>query len=147
MKFWPFVLKILSWNEILKSINDHNSVTNLRNIAGNNRNLNVVNINAYIKGCGILSICSKDIEQKRNSDTNLDPQVCYKGAKNDKLHVQSQPRSYIYAMWWNYIYLLSRYWTETKFWHQSTMLKICEKLKSNNSNLDLVNVNAFAKFG
>ena len=28
------------------------------------------NMNAYIKFCEILSICSQDIERKRNSDVN-----------------------------------------------------------------------------
>ena len=30
------------------------------------------NMNAYIKFCEILSICSQDIERKRNSDVNQD---------------------------------------------------------------------------
>ena len=36
----------------------------------NNRNLDLVNMNAYIKFGEILSICSQDIEQKRNSGVN-----------------------------------------------------------------------------
>ena len=73
MKFYPFVLNILSANEILTYIKGHNSVTNLRKMTGNNTNLDLVNINAYIKFGEILSICSKDIEQKRNSDINQGP--------------------------------------------------------------------------
>ena len=51
--------------EILKSIKGHSSVSNLRKIAGNNPNLDLVAINAYIKFGEILSICSQDIEQKQ----------------------------------------------------------------------------------
>ena len=35
--------------------------------------LDLVNINAFIKFGQILSICSKDIERKRNSDMNQGP--------------------------------------------------------------------------
>ena len=35
--------------------------------------LDLVNINVFIKFGQILSICSKDIEQKRNSDINQGP--------------------------------------------------------------------------
>ena len=44
------VLKILNRNIILMSINGHNSVTNKSHMTGNNPNLDIVNINAYIKG-------------------------------------------------------------------------------------------------
>ena len=63
-------LKILSRNKILTSIKGHNSVTNQQKITGNNPNLEIVNINAYTKFGEILSICSPDIEWKRNSDKN-----------------------------------------------------------------------------
>ena len=39
----------------------------------NNHNLNLVNINAYIKFGEILSICSQDIERKQNSDISQGP--------------------------------------------------------------------------
>ena len=64
-------------------INGHNSVTNLRKMMCNNPNLDLVNINAYTKFCKILSFCSQDIEQKRNSDINQGPELYYKCAKND----------------------------------------------------------------
>ena len=48
-KFHPFVLKILSGNEIPTSIKGHNSVINLRKCMRNNHNLNAFNINAYIQ--------------------------------------------------------------------------------------------------
>ena len=36
----------------------------------NNPNVDLVNMNAYIKFGEILSICSQDIEQKQNSGVN-----------------------------------------------------------------------------
>ena len=39
----------------------------------NNLNIDLVNINAYIKFGEILSICSQDIERKRNSGVNQGP--------------------------------------------------------------------------
>ena len=49
VKFYQFVLKILSGNDILTSIKGHNSVINLWKLTCNNPNLDVVNINAYAK--------------------------------------------------------------------------------------------------
>ena len=49
----------------------HNSVTKLRKMTGNNPNLYLVNINAYIKFGQILSIRSQDNEWKRKSDIYL----------------------------------------------------------------------------
>ena len=40
-------------------------------MTGNNPNLDLVNINAYIKFGEILSICSKNIERKRNSHKSI----------------------------------------------------------------------------
>ena len=42
-------------------------------MTGNNTNPDLVNINAYTKSDEILSICSKDIERKRNSAINQGP--------------------------------------------------------------------------
>ena len=39
----------------------------------NNPNVNLVNMNAYIKFGEILSICSQDIEQKLNFGVNQGP--------------------------------------------------------------------------
>ena len=44
----------------------HNSSTNVLNMMCNNPNLDFVNINAYIEFGENLSVCSQDIEQKRN---------------------------------------------------------------------------------
>ena len=41
-------------------------------------------MNAYIKFGEILSICSKDIERKPNSDINQGPKLCYQFAKNNR---------------------------------------------------------------
>ena len=42
-------------------------------MTGNNPNLDLVNMNAYIKFSEILSICFKDIERKQNSEINKGP--------------------------------------------------------------------------
>ena len=65
VKFCPLVLKILSGNEILRSINGRNSVANLRNLTLYNPNLDLINVNVYTKFGQILSIGSQDIERKR----------------------------------------------------------------------------------
>ena len=41
-------------------------------MTGNNPNLNLVNMKAYIQFGEILSICSQDIEQKQNYDRWMD---------------------------------------------------------------------------
>ena len=40
-------------------------------MTGTNPNLNIVNINNYVKFGSILLSCSQDIEEKRNSDIPL----------------------------------------------------------------------------
>ena len=49
----------------------------------NNPKLGLVNVDVNIKFGHILSICSQDIEQKRNSDINQGPLLCQNFAKND----------------------------------------------------------------
>ena len=71
--FCEFVLKILSGNEILKSIKGHNSVKILRKMTGNNPKLDLVNVDVHTKFGRILSIRSQDIEWKQNSDVNQGP--------------------------------------------------------------------------
>ena len=71
--FCQFVLKILSGNEILKSIKGRNSFKILRKMTGNNPKLCFVNVDGQIKFGPILSICSQDIERKQNSDVNQGP--------------------------------------------------------------------------
>ena len=72
-------------------------------MTGNNPNLDLVNMNAYIKFGEIMPICIQDIERKRNSDLK---------AKTIKKYVTNE-----------------------------------SKLTGNNPNLDLVNMNAYIKFG
>ena len=71
--FCEFVLKILSGNEILKSIKGRNSVKILLKMTGNNPKLGFVNDDVHTKFGQILSICFQDIERKRNSDVNQGP--------------------------------------------------------------------------
>ena len=68
VQFRPFILKILSGTEILTSMKGHYSVANLPKMTLFNPN--VINVNVYTKFCKILSIHSKDIKRKRNSDIN-----------------------------------------------------------------------------
>ena len=70
--FCQFVLKILSKNRILTSIKGSNSVANLqkKHTKIYNTNIVLVNDNVFAKFGLILSIRSKDIEQKPNSDIN-----------------------------------------------------------------------------
>ena len=70
VRFCQFVLKILSGNEILTSIMGSNSVKILRKMTGNNPKLDLDNVDVHTKFGQILSICSQDIERKRNSDIN-----------------------------------------------------------------------------
>ena len=49
----------------------------------NNPNLDVGNMNAYIKFGETLSICSQDIERKQNFRIKQDPGLWYKCGKND----------------------------------------------------------------
>ena len=70
VQFCQFVLKIFSGNEILTSIKGRNSVKILRKMTGNNPKLDLVNDDVQTKFGRILSICSQDIERKRNSDVN-----------------------------------------------------------------------------
>ena len=73
VRFCQFILKILSGNEILTSIKGRNSVKILQKITGNNTKLDHVNVDVHTKFGRILSMCSQDIERKRNSDVNQGP--------------------------------------------------------------------------
>ena len=64
VKFCPFVLKILSGNENLRSIKGGNSGANLRNLTLYNPNLDTINVNVYTKFGSIVPIGSQDNEQK-----------------------------------------------------------------------------------
>ena len=62
MKFYTFILKIWSKNQILESIKGRNSVANLRKTTINNTNIDLVNDDVHTKFGLILSISSQDIE-------------------------------------------------------------------------------------
>ena len=73
VRFYQFVLEILSRNEILTSIKGRNSVKILRKMTGNNPKLDLVNVDVHTKFGQILSIRCLDIERKQNSDVNQGP--------------------------------------------------------------------------
>ena len=60
-------------NSDLKAKTIKKYVTNESKLIGNNPNLDLVNMNEYIKFGEIMPICIQDIEQKRNSDVNQGP--------------------------------------------------------------------------
>ena len=66
----------IEWNlysEFLTSIKSCYSVKILRKVTGNIAKLDHVNVDVHIKSGQILSICSRDIERKQNSDLNQGP--------------------------------------------------------------------------
>ena len=73
VRFCQLVLKILSGNKILMSIKGSNSVKILQKMTGNNPKLDLVNVDVHTKFGQILSICSQDIERKRNFGNNEGP--------------------------------------------------------------------------
>ena len=64
---------ILSKNQILMSIKDHNSVAKLRKTIIYNTDVDLVNDDVCTKFGLILSICSQDIQKKTNSGLNQGP--------------------------------------------------------------------------
>ena len=70
VRFFQFVLEILSGNKILTSIKGRNSVKILRKMMGDNPKLDHVNVDVHTKFGQILSISSRDTERKQNSDVN-----------------------------------------------------------------------------
>ena len=73
VRFCQFIRNIWSGNYILTSIKGCYSVKILRKMTDNNAKLDHVNVDVHIKFGQILSICSRDIERKRNSDVNQGP--------------------------------------------------------------------------
>ena len=70
VRFYQFVLEILSGNKILTSFKGRNSVKILQEMTGNNPKLDFVDVDVHTKFGQILSICSRNNERKRNSDVN-----------------------------------------------------------------------------
>ena len=81
VSFCLFILKILSKNEILKSIKGRNSVANLQKTIIYNTNVDFVNDNGYTKFGLNRSIRFQDIEQKLNSNVNQGSKLCCKLAE------------------------------------------------------------------
>ena len=73
VKFCRCVLKILTGKEMLVYIKGRNSITKVQKMMCNIPKLNLIKINASIKFGEILSICSQDIEWRRNSGVNQNP--------------------------------------------------------------------------
>ena len=73
VKFCPFIIKILCKNQILTLIKGHNSVANLLKMMLYNPNGDLVNDNVYTEFGLILSINSRDMEQKPKSEVNQGP--------------------------------------------------------------------------
>ena len=73
VRYCQSALKILSGNEIPTSIKGHNSAKILRKMTGNNSKLDNDDVDVHTKFGQILSIRSRDIEWKRNSDINQGP--------------------------------------------------------------------------
>ena len=73
VRFCQCVLKILSRNKILTSIKGRNSVKILQKNTGDDPKLDHVNVDVHTKFGHILSIGSRDIERKQNSDINQGP--------------------------------------------------------------------------
>ena len=73
IEFHQFIHKILWGKKSLTITEGHNCVVYLQKLMGNNPNLDLVNIHAYAKLGLFPSICSQDIERKRNSDANQGP--------------------------------------------------------------------------
>ena len=70
VSFCQSVLKILSKDQILTSIKDHNSVANLRKTMIYNTKVDLVDDNVFTKFGLNRSIRFQVIEQKLNSDIN-----------------------------------------------------------------------------
>ena len=80
----------------------------------NNSTLDLVNMNEYIWK-KFLSICSQDIEQKRNSGVNKGDNY---GTKVQKI-MSKNPNLVLvnmnpYKICWNSVNLFSRFWAEAK---------------------------------
>ena len=73
LKLCPFILKIWSKNQILTSIKGRYSVQIFKKMTLYNPKVDPVSDKVYTKFGLILSINSRDIEQKPNSNVNQGP--------------------------------------------------------------------------
>ena len=115
-----------------------------------NPNVDLVNLNAYIKFVEILSICSKDIEPKKNltsikghnSVTNLG-KLTGNNPNQDLVNFNA------YTKFGQILLIRSQdiKWKQNSDISQGhNSITNVQKIKSFNPNLDLVNINAYTKF-
>ena len=147
VKFCPFVLKILSGNEIQTSIKGCNSVTNLRKMTVHEPNLDLVNINVYtfffVKLCPfVLKILSR---KEILTSIKGRKKMMFKNPNLDHVNIN------VYTKFCQLLSICSQNIERNKI---LTSVKGCncykfakKKMTFNNPNLDLVNINVFTKFG
>ena len=89
-----------------------------------------------------MSICSQDIEQKRNSDINQEPLLCYKCANSnlDLVNINAYTKCDFVLK------ILSGNEILTKFQGHNFATNF-RKMTGKNPNIDIANVNAYTKFG
>ena len=118
-------------------------------MTGNNPNLDLANINAYMytQFGEISSICSQDIERNENIISNKGHNSVMNFQKmrgnNPKLDPVNTNAHKIFGQ----ILSIS---SQTKFWYLSVALTLVINLRiitGNNPKLDFVNINAYTKFG
>ena len=109
-------------------------------MTGNNPNLDLVNINAYIKFGEILSICSQNFEQERNSDINQKAITQLQICNNDRYN-SNRDLVNINAHTKFVLKILSRNKNLTSVKGQNSITNVRKK------DLDLVSINAHTKFG
>ena len=152
-EFCPSILKILSKNQFLISIKGRVSIANLRKMTIYNTNLDLVHYNVYTKFSWILSIHSRDIEQKKqfltsikgcNSVANLWKMTLYNtniDLVNDK----------VYTKFGRTLSIHSQDIEQKPISDINQGPKLCckfaKKMTLYNSNIDLVNNNVHTKFG
>ena len=152
IKFYQTFLKILSGNENLTLIKGPNSVLNLRKIMRTNPNLDLININAYMKFGQIIFISSQDIERKRICDISQRAitllQICEKVMCNN--HNQHLVNINTYTKFCRilsiFLNILSGNENLTSIKGHNSVTNM-RKTTGNNPNLDLVNIIAQIKFG
>ena len=131
VKFFSFIFKILSKNQILISIKGHNSVANLQKLTLYKPNIDllmIMYIQNLVKFCPfVLKILSRNqilmSTKGHKSVVNLRKMTLY----NPNIDLVNDN---VYNFWLNSVHAFSRYGAKTRFYRQSravTLLQICEK--------------------
>ena len=76
VKFYPFLLKVLSENKILTSIKGRNSVANLRKMILNNFKLNLINVHVYTK-FDLVKLCPLVLKILSKNEILTSTKGCY----------------------------------------------------------------------